>query len=149
MTGRQTRRGVPPVSWDRRHAHPHNPPALLLHAFLHNTCYDRGAPLLFFFQSFSRVGSRGFQNLAGRVGSGHNILKSHASGRVGSRGFKISRVGSGRVNKLQNSRGSGRVGSGQEVISRVGSVHDPRDSDHSRVGSVHDPRDTGHSRVKP
>ena len=48
-----------------------------------------------------RVGSGGFQNLAGRVGSG----------RVGS-----GRVGSGRV-------GSGRVGSGQDVskFSRVGS----------------------------
>ena len=52
------------------------------------------------------VGSRGFQNLAGRVGSGHYALKSHGpsrvkrfqnlAGRVGSRGFQnlAGRVGS-------------------------------------------------------
>ena len=35
-------------------------------------------------------GSRGFQNLAGQVGSFHNISKSHGPGRVGS----------GRINRL-------------------------------------------------
>ena len=44
-----------------------------------------------------RVGSRGFQNVAGRVGSGHCVLNYHGSGRAGSRSFEISRVGSGRV----------------------------------------------------
>ena len=89
-----------------------------------------------------------FQNLAGRVGSGDDILKSHGLGRVGSRGFKISRAGSGRVNRLQNL--AGQVGSGQEVSKprgsgRVGS----RGFQISRVGSGHDPRDAGHSPVKP
>ena len=73
-------------------------------------------------------GSRGFQNLAGRVGSGRvgsgrvitfqisrvgsgqEVSKSRGLGRVGSIGFQnlVGRVGSGRV-------GSGRIGSGQEV----------------------------------
>ena len=55
-----------------------------------------------------RVRSGGFQNLAGRVGSGQE-------------GFKISRIGSGRVKRFSKSRGSGRVGSGQDVskVSRV------------------------------
>ena len=48
-----------------------------------------------------RVGSRGFQNLTGRVGSGRV-----GSGRVGSGRVGSGRVGSGRV-------GSGRVGSGR------------------------------------
>ena len=53
----------------------------------------------------------GFQNLAGRVGLGPYVLKSHGSGRVESGRVKrfqnlAGRVGSGRV-------GSGRVGSGQ------------------------------------
>ena len=78
-----------------------------------------------------RVGSTGFQNHAGRVGSGRV-----GSGRVGSegfqnltcrvgsgpsRGFKISRVGSGRVKTSPNYRGSGRVGSGRVGSGRVGS----------------------------
>jgi len=55
-----------------------------------------------------------FSFLAGRVGSGEEIFKSHVSGRVGSRVFRISRVG------------SGRGGSIHEVfkMSRVGSSHD-------------------------
>ena len=59
-----------------------------------------------------------FQNVAGRVGSGHDAQKSHGSGRV--KKFGISRVLSGRV-------GSGRVGSGRVGSGRVGS---------GRVGSV-------------
>ena len=58
-----------------------------------------------------RVGSRGSQNLAGRVGLGHNILKSHGSGRVGS----------SRVKRFKKSRGAGRVGSIGSEILRVGS----------------------------
>ena len=71
-----------------------------------------------------RVESGGLQNLAGRVGSGQEVLKSRGSGRVGSGGFqnrgsgrigsgqdasKFSRVGSGRVKTSRNSHGSGRV----------------------------------------
>ena len=64
----------------------------------------------------TRGSGQGFQNLAGRVGSGNYVLKYHGPGQVGSRVFKISRVGSDRVNRASKSRGSGRVGSG-----RVGS----------------------------
>ena len=72
----------------------------------------------------TRVGSRGFQNLAGRVRSGQNLNTSRAgSGRVKRFQNLAGRVESGRVNRLQNLAG--------------------------RVGSGHDPRDTGHSRVKP
>ena len=100
----------------------------------------------------SRVGSRGFQNLAGRVGSDHNFLKftgrvgsgrvkrfPNLAGRVGSTGFKTSRVGSGRVKRFQNL--AGRVGSGQEVfkISRVGSGRD-HEIRVTRESSHHDPR---------
>ena len=68
-----------------------------------------------------RIGSGGFPNLTGRVGSGQDVSKPHTgrSVRVGSSGFQISRVGSGRVGSGRV--GSGRVGSGQWVlkISRV------------------------------
>ena len=78
-------------------------------------------------------GSRGFQNLAGRVVSGQEASKSRGSDRVRSgQEFSKSR-GSGRV-------GSGRVGSGRVGSGRVGS----RVFKISRVGSSHDPRDTGH-----
>ena len=68
--------------------------------------------------------SRVNREVAGRVGSGQEVLKSHGSGRVGSGDFqisrvasgqvgsavfKISRVGSSRVKKVSISRGSGRV----------------------------------------
>ena len=92
-------------------------------------------------------GSRGFQNLAGRVGSGRvgsGHYVSNLTGRVGSRGFKISRVGSGRVNRFPKSRGSGRVRSGRVGSDRVGA----RGFKISRAGSGHDPQDSGHSRVK-
>ena len=99
-----------------------------------------------------RVGSSGCQNIAGRVGSGHYVLKSHGSGRVGSGQdfLKFSRVGSGRVKRLQNP--AGRVGSGREVfkISRVGSGHDPRDTGHF-AGQAIMTRELiwAHPRVKP
>ena len=72
-----------------------------------------------------RVGSGGFQNLAGRVGSGQDVFKSRGSGRVGSGGFQnlAGRVGSRRLEILAGRVGSGRVGSGQDVskFSRIGS----------------------------
>ena len=53
-----------------------------------------------------RVGSGGFQNLAGRVGSGRvrRFSKSRGSGRVGSRRLEIlaGRVGSGQSRRLVN-----------------------------------------------
>ena len=58
------------------------------------------------FQGDQRVGSGGFPNIAGRVGSGKEVCE-------------IPLVGSGRV-------GSGRVGSGQEVFKSYGST-DPRE----------------------
>ena len=52
------------------------------------------------------------RNVAGRVGSGQEVMKSRGSGRVGSGG-----VGSGRVKKNQISRvGSGRVGFQKEAF---------------------------------
>ena len=95
-------------------------------------------------------GQVGLKSLAGRVGSGHDVLKYHGSGRVGSTGFKISRVGSGRVGSIgfKISRvGSGRAKKFQNLAGRVGLSQEVFKN--SRVGSGHDPRDTGHSRVKP
>ena len=88
-----------------------------------------------------RVGSRGFQNLADRVGSVPYVLKYHGSGRVGSRAVRISRVGSVRVKKSSKSRGSGRVGSGRVgprgfKISRVGSGRVKRFSKSQGAGRV-------------
>ena len=55
-------------------------------------------------------GSRGVQNLTGRVGSGVEVFESHGSGQAGSRVFQISRVGSGWVNNFRISRvGSDRI----------------------------------------
>ena len=47
-------------------------------------------------RGLGRVGSGGFQNLPGRVGSGQEVFKSRGSGRVGSRRLEIltGRVGS-------------------------------------------------------
>ena len=59
--------------------------------------------------TISRVGSGGFQNLAGRVGSGQKVLMYRGSDR-GS-----GRVGSGRVKTSRNSRGSGRPDPTREV----------------------------------
>ena len=65
-----------------------------------------------------------FENVADRVRSGQEMLKSSWSGRVGS-----GRVGSGRV-------GSGRVGSGRVGSGRVGSGRVRRFPDLTgRVGS--------------
>ena len=82
------------------------------------------------------VGSRGFRNLAGRVGSGHYVLKSHGSGRVGSgqEVFKIARVGSVRVKRLQNL--AGRVESGQEVSKSRGSGRVGSRGFHNLAGQV-------------
>ena len=80
----------------------------------------------------SQVGPGGFENVAGRVGSGQEVFEmsrvgsrrankfSILAGRVGSRGFQISRVGPGRVKRFSNL--TGRVGSIHEVfkMSRVG-----------------------------
>ena len=67
-----------------------------------------------------------------RVGSGHHVLKSHGSGRVGSRGFqnlagrvgskgfKISRVGSG-----HDPRDTGHF-AGQAIMTRELFWADPR-----------------------
>ena len=77
-------------------------------------------------------------NLAGRVGSGQEVLKSHGSGRVGS-----GRVGSSRVKRFRNL--AGRVGSGQEVLKSRGSGQVGSGGFQiSRVGSSHDPRGMGH-----
>ena len=62
---------------------------------------------ILFFRAFP--GSGGFQNVAGRVGSGQEVFETSGSGRIGSRGFQISRVRSGQVTTCQNLRGSGRV----------------------------------------
>ena len=58
-----------------------------------------------------RVGSgrvKRFWNLAGRVGSGQEILQSHGSGRVGSRGFQNP---AGRVGSSQHTSNVSWVGS--------------------------------------
>ena len=57
------------------------------------------------------VCSRAFSNLAGRVGSGQEVVKSHWSGRVGLGGVKnvTGRMGAGQVSTYQNL--TGRVGS--------------------------------------
>ena len=77
-----------------------------------------------------RVGSGGFQNLAGRVGSGQDVFKSRGSGRVGSGGFQnlAGRVGSRRLEILAGRVGSGRVGSRRlEILTdRVGSADPTR-----------------------
>ena len=66
----------------------------------------------------SQVGPGGFENVAGRVGSGQEV-------------FEMSRVGSGRVNKF--SILTGRVESGQQVFKSRGSGQVmSRDSELSR-----------------
>ena len=52
-----------------------------------------------------RVGSGGFQNASGRVGSGQEVLNfSRIGWRIGS-----DQIGSGRVRRCSKSHGSGRV----------------------------------------
>ena len=73
-----------------------------------------------------RIGSgwvRSLRNVAVRVGSGEEIVKSHGSGRVSSFSNLAGRVGSGRVKKLSELRGSGRVKPThlETFVGRVGS----------------------------
>ena len=74
---------------------------------------------------------RGFSKCHGSSLVGRVIVFLNLTGRVGSRSVLAGRIGSGQ--EVLKSRGSGRVGSRGFEISRVGSGHDPRDTGHSRV----------------
>ena len=86
----------------------------------------------------SQVGPGGFENVAGRVGSGQEVFEmsrvgsrrankfSILAGRVGSRGFQISRIGSGRVMRCLKCHGSGRVMTREIRVTRGSGHNDPR-----------------------
>ena len=83
------------------------------------------------------VGSGGFQNLAGRVGSVHEYFSSLGSGRVGSgqEVTKSARVGSQRSWPARNGSLAGRV---TEVVTREFFSADPR------IGPAHPARGSRH-----